>query len=112
MNIKGKTGEAHDCIVIPIGKSRAKIGKDGQRVNLSLSLVPNREGRDDYDNTHWITEPTTKEEREMNPDLKLPILGNAREYDNGPKPAPRTTTAPTAQVESSMDGMSDDEIPF
>lgn len=113
MNLKGKDGTPHDCIVINLSKARAKVSeKDASRVNLSLSLVPNKEGRDDYGQTHWICEPTTKEEREGPNPPKLPILGNGREYEDGPRPATRAAPPPAAQSGGFQEGMEDDDIPF
>jgi len=116
MKLKGKDGTPHDCIVINIGQSRAKPSeRNPERVNLSLALVPNRDGKDDFGQTHWICEPTTKEEREGPNPPKLPILGNAREFDDG---APKAKAAPqpaaAAEREGGMmsEGMADDDIPF
>lgn len=112
LRLKGK-----DCIVINLEASRAKVSeRNPERVNLSLSLVPNREGKDDFGQTHWICEPTTKDERESADPPKFPILGNAREFEDGgqrtARPAPRQD-APTAQDGGGMQaGMEDDDIPF
>ena len=115
LRLKGK-----DCIVINLDEARAKPSpKNPDRVYLSLSLVPNREGKDDFGNTHWICEPTTKDERESANPPKFPIIGNAREYDdNGggqrtARPAPRETAQTSGGAEGGMqDGMEDDDIPF
>jgi hypothetical protein len=109
--LKGK-----DCIVINLEASRAKVSeRNSERVNLSLSLVPNREGRDEFGQTHWICEPTTKDERESPNPPKLPILGNGREYEDGgqraARPAPGKPVTST-QPESVAEGLEDDEIPF
>jgi hypothetical protein len=113
LRLKGK-----DCIVINLEEARAKPSpKNPERVYLSLSHVPNREGKDDFGNTHWICEPTTKDERESANPPKFPILGNAREYDDhgggqrtarpaGGSPVTSGSEAPLA------DGMEDDDIPF
>lgn len=113
LRLKGK-----DCIVINLDEARAKPSpKNAERVYLSLSLVPNRDGKDDFGNTHWICEPTTKDERESANPPKFPILGNAREYDDhgggqrtarpaGGSPVTSGSDAPLA------DGMEDDDIPF
>lgn len=112
MRLKNKAGEPTDCIVIALPSSRIRFGKKGG-ANLALSLVPNKNGPDDFDNTHWICEPSTKEERESIDPPKLPILGNAREYDNGPRPAPQRTTVVTAAAQGEeMAATDDDEIPF
>ena len=115
LRLKGK-----DCIVINLEEARAKPSpKNPERVYLSLSLVPNREGKDDFGNTHWICEPTTKDERASANPPKFPILGNAREYDdNGggqrtARPAPREQSQGNSGAEGGMqEGMEDDEIPF
>lgn len=118
MQIKGKDGQPKDCIVINLEQARAKPSeKHPERVNLSLSLVPNRDGRDDFGQTHWICEPTSKEERESDNPPKLPILGNAREYEDGPKPTPQQRHTRPATAESSSgselsEGLADDDIPF
>ncbi len=113
LRLKGK-----DCIVINLEEARAKPSpKNADRVYLSLSLVPNREGKDDFGNTHWICEPTTKDERESANPPKFPILGNARELEDGgqraARPAPREQAQDSGGAEGGMqEGMEDDEIPF
>lgn len=112
MKLKNKAGELTDCIVIALPSSRIRFGKKGG-ANLALSLVPNKNGPDDFDNTHWVCEPSTKEERERDDPPKLPILGNAREYDNGPKPAAQRTTLATAAAQGEeMKVTEEDDIPF
>lgn len=110
LTIKNKQGEPTDCIVIALPNSRVRFGKKGG-AHLSLSIVPNKEGADDFDNTHWICEPTTKEERESANPPKFPILGNAREYINSSPPSRRIESAPPGMDEMSGD-VDGDEIPF
>jgi hypothetical protein len=113
LRLKGK-----DCIVINLDEARAKPSpKNAERIYLSLSLVPNRDGKDDFGNTHWICEPTTKDERESANPPKFPILGNAREYDDhggGQRTARPAAGSPvTSGSDAPMaDGMEDDDIPF
>lgn len=112
LRLKGK-----DCIVINLEASRAKVSeRNPERVNLSLSLVPNRDGKDDFGQTHWICEPTTKDERESANPPKFPILGNAREFEDGgqrtARPAPRQDAPGSAEGGGIQEGMEDDEIPF
>ena len=112
LTLKGK-----DCIVINLEQARAKASpKNAERVYLSLSMVPNREGKDDFGNTHWICEPTTKDERESPNPPKFPILGNAREYDDGgqrtARPAPREAGEKGPPAGPMQEGMEDDDIPF
>lgn len=120
MKLKGKDGRPRDCVVIVLENARAKVSeRNPERVNLSLSLVPNREGKDDFGQTHWICEPTTKEERESANPPKFPILGNAREFDEGggqrtarPAGGSPVTQAAQSAGEGMADGLEDDEIPF
>lgn len=118
LRLKGK-----DCIVINLEEARAKPSeRNPERVNLSLAIVPNREGKDDFGQTHWICEPTTKDERESANPPKFPILGNAREFDdsNRPasggqrtaRPAPREPGEQTPPAGPMQEGMEDDDIPF
>lgn len=113
LRLKGK-----DCIVINLDEARAKPSpKNAERVYLSLSLVPNRDGKDDFGNTHWICEPTTKDERESANPPKFPILGNAREYDDqggGQRTARPAAGSPVTNGSDAplADGMEDDDIPF
>lgn len=119
MTLKNKAGVPVDCVVVVLPQSRVRLGKNGG-ANLSLEMVPNKQGPDDYGNTHWLCEPTTKEEREgVNPP-KFPILGNAREFDGGVRAVGGGVRAvgggaavperPAAAV-SEME-VGDDEIPF
>lgn len=74
------TIRGEDCVVIRLEKSRAKPHQNG-KVYLNLEAVSNKNGVDQYENTHFICEPTTKAERESG-DVKLPIIGNGKEWSN------------------------------
>lgn len=115
-SLKGRDGKLHDCLIINLGESRVKPGRDPAKLHLSLTLVPNRDGKDDFGQTHWITEPTTQEERQRPDAPKLPILGNAREFDDNSKPATHTrattSRSTTHKADDHVPGADDDEIPF
>jgi len=74
------TIKGEDCVVIRIAKSRAKPHQNG-KVYLNLEAISNKNGEDDYGNTHFVAEPSTKEERESGA-AKLPIIGNGKEWSN------------------------------
>ena len=74
------TIKGEDCVVIRIAKSRAKPHQNG-KVYLNLEAVSNKNGADDYGNTHFVVEPSTKDERESGA-AKLPIIGNGKEWSN------------------------------
>lgn len=85
------TIKGEDCIVIRLAKSRAKAHQNG-KVYLNLEAVSNKNGEDQYGNSHFVCEPTTKEERMSGGD-KLPIIGNGKEWSNeGQQSAPARTT--------------------
>lgn len=90
---------------------------------LSLTLIPNKEGPDKYDNEWFITQSLTKEEKERG--IKAPIIGNAKrpfniggsnsQQQNGPKSGSQrvggTSLKHTAPAEKP--GVDDDDsLPF
>jgi len=107
------TIKGEDCVVIRLAKSRAKPHQNG-KVYLNLEAVSNKNGADDYGNTHFVCEPSTKEERESQAQ-RLPIIGNGKEWSNeGQRQAPpqRTTrNIPRAQPQEDT-GVEGDDIPF
>lgn len=115
-----KSGEK--CLVIVPSKSRMKryeSKKEGAQdaMYFSAEIVPLKNPPLDREDTHFVVEPTTRDEREQANPPRLPILGSAREfapYGNSPN-QPRTTPAPAAQASngaSVTDGLEDDDIPF
>jgi len=95
-----------ECVVIDLNKARAKKHANG-KVYLNLEAVENKNGKDNYGNTHFVAEPVTREERQEG--LKLPIIGNGKvfSFDKG-------QGAPKRQ-ETSNAAMPDDDggdIPF
>lgn len=116
MNLKDKTGQPTECLVIPLKNSRIKRAERSGRLGLSMDLVPNRDGKDDFGNTHWIKESTTKAERESPEPPNLPFLGNAKEYEAGgqrtARPAGGSAGSGDDAAGSMSAGMEDDDIPF
>jgi hypothetical protein len=111
------TIKGEDCLVIRIAKSRAKAHQNG-KLYLNLEAVANRDGEDQYGNTHFICEPTTREERESGA-AKLPIIGNGKEWTNegtsykkmDNPPARTTRNIPRAQPQQETEDDTSD-IPF
>ena len=83
-----------------IDKSKIITGKKGKYLNLTVG--GNREGEDQYGNTHYIFQSQSKEEREANSEKNY--LGNGKEFvfDNETKTA--TATASNTNDE--------DDLPF
>jgi hypothetical protein len=105
------TIKGEECVVIRLAKSRAKPHQNG-KVYLSLEAVSNRNGADDYGNTHFVVEPQTKDERESGAD-KLPILGNGKEWSNeGQQTQPVRTTRQIPRAQPQQESEDDTSIPF
>jgi hypothetical protein len=99
------TIKGEDCVVIRIAKSRAKPHQNG-KVYLNLEAVSNKNGE-----THFVAEPSTKEERESGA-AKLPIIGNGKEWSNE---GHQSQARPTRQVAKAASAPLEDdggEIPW
>lgn len=66
-----------ECLVIDLDRARAQKHRNG-KVYLNLEAVENRNGVDQYGNTHFVAEPVTKEERQGG--VKMPIIGNGKVF--------------------------------
>lgn len=72
-----------------IDKSKIVKGKKGQY--LSITVGENRDGEDQYGNTHYVFQSLTKEEREAKADKNY--LGNGKQFvfnDSAPAAAAAT----------------------
>lgn len=115
MQIKDRTGTPQECLVLVLKDSRIRRSEKSGKLGLSIDLVPNKDGKDEYGNTHWIKESTTKAERESPQPPNLPFLGNAREFEPGGQRTARPAggSPVTNGGDGPMaDGMEDDDIPF
>lgn len=84
-----------------IEKDRLYKGKKG--TYLDAVLLENRNGPDQYGNTHMIIQSVSQEERAKG--IKGPIIGNAKSPAG--KPAPRTVSAQDSKPEEA-----NDDVPF
>jgi hypothetical protein len=76
-------------------------------------MSENRDGEDQYRNSHRVAEPTTKDERGQG--VKLPILGNAKTFyfPSEAQGAPmKPATAPRKVATAAVVEDDDQEIPF
>jgi hypothetical protein len=108
------TIKGEDCVVIRLAKSRAKPHSNG-KVYLNLEAIERSGGEDNFGNTHFVAEPSTKDERQSG--VKLPIIGNGKEWSNegrqGHQQAfTRTPRQAPKQEQDHGDGTDGDEIPF
>jgi len=117
MRLKDRNGIPQDCLVIVINQSRVKPSKThADKLGLPLKLVPNRDGKGEYGDTHWVCEPTTKEERESSNPPRFPILGNGKEYEADATKSTRRVD-PARDADPAAEGMEGvfpegDDIPF
>mgnify|MGYP003137812827 FL=1 len=80
-----------------IDKSKIVAGKKGKYLNLTVGT--NRDGEDQYGNTHYIFQSQSKEEREAKADKNY--LGNGKEFVFDSMPTPATS-----------EESSSDDLPF
>ena len=99
-----------------IDKNRIHRGK--KHNYLDLVLIENKFGRDEFGYDGFVKQGTSKEEREANPDLQLPIIGNYTIYTprtqasaTAVAPASRTP-APSRAAAIEVPNMADEDYPF
>jgi len=82
----------------------------GKGAYLDLDMRENRDGEDQYGNTHFIAISPTKEQRMAKE--KTPIIGNAKTLTFGDAPQqPQRQAAPQVKDDKWIDDNTDD-IPF
>jgi hypothetical protein len=83
----------------------------GKGAYLDLDMRGNREGEDQYGNTHFIAISPTKEQRMAKE--KTPIIGNAKTLTFGDTPQPQRQSTPQVKDDKWIDDPTDDSfIPF
>ena len=84
----------------------------GKGAYLDLDMRGNRDGEDQYGNTHFIAISPTKEQRMAKE--KTPIIGNAKTLTFGDAPQqPQRQSTPQAKDDKWIDDPADDSfIPF
>lgn len=92
--------------VTKILKEHLFSGKSGAKY-LDIVLWENRDGVDQYGNTHRADQDLPKEARDKG--AKGPILGNAKPFGVQAKAA---TTKPTPKPKATADDMPPDDVPF
>jgi len=108
--LTSKTGK--DCLVIDLDASRIQRHANG-KLYLNLEMSENRDGEDQYGNSHRVAEPTTKDERAAK--IQLPILGNAKTFyfPSESQGAPmKQATAPRKVATAAVVDEDSSEIPW
>lgn len=88
--------------VTKIDKEALYKGQKGTYLNITL--MENREGRDQYDNDGFVVQDIGKERRQAGE--RGPIIGNYREIEVAKQAAPAARPQKPAPVQE------DDDIPF
>lgn len=96
------------------GKKK-KVVIDGREVEkgaiyLDCTVYPNRDGEDQYGNTHFIGQDVSKEARERKE--RGPIIGNAKVPGGAPQAARAASRPTSAAPASDESGSEDDRVPF
>jgi len=91
-----------------IDKNRIHRGK--KHNYLDLVLIENKFGRDEFGYDGFIKQSISKEEREANPDLQMPIIGNFTVYVPRDTPAAPAPSMGTRRQE--VPNMADEDCPF
>ncbi len=97
-------------IKIDVNKiDKARLFKGQKGTYLDLSTFIDTENTDKYDNHGFISQSTTKEEREVG--VKTPILGNCKVFFTGESAKKSLSPQVVADNFGSQD-VNEEEIPF
>jgi hypothetical protein len=105
--IKAKDGKEY--LAIDLTQSGVFVGQKGG-VYLSLDMRENRDGEDQYGNSHMVTISPTKEQRAAKE--RTPIVGNAKTLTFGSTSAPSAAPRQTAQKDASWIEDDSQDVPF
>lgn len=93
--------------VTRILKEHLYAGKNGKY--LDLAVWPNKDGPDQYGNTHFVCQSVSKEAREQG--VKGPIIGNLTMPEQA-TPTPRREAKPPVKQSVQQTTDEEDDIPF
>lgn len=113
--ITGKDGKEYVAICIPESRIKKFNRKDGsESLFLELDIKANRDGEDKFGKTHFVAEASTKEERTNK--VRLPIIGNAKEFVFGGSGGSHQTSkhgaVPAKQHPLMQESETDQDIPW
>ena len=103
--ITGKDGKNY----LAIDTSAGGVFAGAKGVYLNLDMRENKNGEDQYGNTHMITMSPTKEQREAKE--RTPIVGNAKTLVFADRSGKQSAPQPAKKDDSWIDE-SDSSIPF
>ena len=96
--------------VLKIAKEHLFQGKTAKY--LDIAIWPNKNGTDEYGNTHYITQSVCKEARDRGE--KGAIIGNIKwveAEEQQPKPAAKPSARPVPAKDPDID-VAPDDVPF
>lgn len=94
-----------------IDKNRIHRGK--KHNYLDLVLIENKHGRDEFGYDGFVKQGVSREEREADPDLQMPIIGNFTIFTPRAEGAGRPVTdAPRETRRSQGPDLADEDQPF
>jgi hypothetical protein len=102
--ITGKDGTNY----LAIDTAAGGVYAGAKGVYLNLDMRENRDGEDQYGNTHMLTMSPTKEQREAKE--RTPIVGNAKTLVFGQAQQSRPVNTPKNEPQFDEDG--NEDIPF
>lgn len=93
------------CVVIPVRENDIYVAQDEngeyKHISVSVNIWENKEGADQYGNTHYVQQNFSKEFRENNPDkkvylgnLKPIVLGGSKDFGSYPVMDTETSDLP------------------
>ena len=94
--------------VTKIDKARIFEGKKGKYIDVTL--VPRKDGADEYGNNYVAIQDVSKEERQAG--AKGPILGNAKILDAKVQGAAPQRPRPAAPKPADAPPVPEDDVPF
>lgn len=90
-----------------IDKSRLFEGRGGKKW-LDLIMIPSPNSQ--YDDSHFVTQSCSKEEREQG--KRMPIIGNAKVLKSGSASPQRRQEPTERQMANQSDDDLDSDVPF
>jgi hypothetical protein len=101
--IKTRAEDGRKYLIIDIAKSGMFDNENA--TYLDIDMRENRDGEDQYGNTHMLVMSSTKEQREAKE--KTPILGNAKTYVFPDRNMPQSPTPKVSAMDVDLD-----DLPF
>ncbi len=97
--------------VTKINKDYLFIANSGAKY-LDIAIRENKDGPGKWGDTHMIIQNPSKETREADPNVRGPIIGNAKLALRSGQSAPQSNQAPSPQGGKPPKPLIDEDVPF